>query len=271
MSGYLEIKYPFKSNLGLNPFKSWKRQWCILRPSPTHAGASLAVYCSEAGASAGSVELPLGSVVKRAKSRTRPFAFAVFSVDDPRKPRILLAAQSLNDTQTWMEKIRALINGSKILDSEPLIKDSYSVSVISTELSRKCGLSSDTVVTLSTGGVIVARAQLAAFLEWKYITDVRLTDDDKTRTCVDEHSGKRPRPLTLESNDQSKSRFPLKTRHVTYPSFLILSPNLAPISVNNTFIARMDDVRHPTSKESNINQPRIKLGKEREDGDIACQ
>lgn len=73
------------------------------------------MYCSEAGASAGSVELPMGSVVKRAKSRTRPFAFAVFSIDDPRKPRILLAAQSLNDTQVWMEKIRALINDNKIL------------------------------------------------------------------------------------------------------------------------------------------------------------
>ncbi|XP_075981467.1 uncharacterized protein LOC142980069 [Anticarsia gemmatalis] len=184
MSGYLEIKYPFKSNLGLNPFKSWKRHWCILRPSPTCAGASLAVYCTEAGASAGSVDLPLGSVVKRAKSRTRPYAFAVFSVDDPRKPRILLAAQSLHDTQVWMEKIRALLNGSKILESEPLLKDSYSVSVVSTELSRKCGLSTDTVVTLSPGGVIVARAHFAAVLEWKHITDVRLTDDDKNRICV---------------------------------------------------------------------------------------
>lgn len=71
-----------------------------------------------------------------------------------------------------------------IADSEPLIKDSYSVSVVSTELSRKCGLSSDTVVTLSSGGVIVARAQPAAFLEWRYINDVRLTDGDKNRTCV---------------------------------------------------------------------------------------
>ncbi|XP_022836856.1 uncharacterized protein LOC111364198 [Spodoptera litura] len=184
MSGYLEIKYPFKSNLGLNPFKSWKRQWCILRPSPTCSGASLAVYCSEAGASAGSVELPLGCVVKRAKSRTRPHAFAVFSVDEPRKPRILLAAQSLHDTQVWMEKIRALLNGSKILDNEPLLKDSYSVSVVATELSRKCGLSADTVVTLTSAGVVVARAQLATFLEWKHIRDVRLTDDDKNRTCV---------------------------------------------------------------------------------------
>nr|XP_049700748.1 uncharacterized protein LOC110381296 [Helicoverpa armigera] len=184
MSGYLEIKYPFKSNLGLNPFKSWKRQWCILRPSPTCSGASLAVYCSEAGASAGSVELPSGCVVKRAKSRTRPHAFAVFSVDEPRKPRVLLAAQSLHDTQVWMEKIRALLNGSKILDSEPLLKDSYSVSVIATELSRKCGLSADTVVTLSPGGVIVARAHLAAFIDWKHISDVRLEDEDANRICV---------------------------------------------------------------------------------------
>lgn len=184
MSGYLEIKYPFKSNLGLNPFKSWKKQWCILRPSPTCAGASLAVYCSEAGASAGSVELPLGSVVKRAKSRTRPYAFAVFSLDEPRKPRVLLAAQSLQETQVWMEKIRSFLNGSKIFDTEPLLKDCYSVSVLPTELSRKCGLSSDASVTVSAGGVIVTRAHLAAFIKWHYITAVKLIGDDRNKTCV---------------------------------------------------------------------------------------
>lgn len=141
MSGYLEVKYPFRSNLGLNPFKvsrwslrsfvvtsyggialicfclqSWKRQWCILRPSPTCTGGGLlAVYCSEAGAPAGNVELPTGCVVRRAKSRSRPHAFAVFSADEPRKPRILLAAQTLNEAQVWMDKIRDLLNGSKLL------------------------------------------------------------------------------------------------------------------------------------------------------------
>lgn len=73
---------------------------------------------------------------------------------------------------------------SHLSDNEPLLKDSYSVSVVATELSRKCGLSADTVVTLTSAGVVVARAQLATFLEWKHIRDVRLTDDDKNRTCV---------------------------------------------------------------------------------------
>lgn len=69
-------------------------------------------------------------------------------------------------------------------DPEPLLKDSYSVSVVATELSRKCGLSGDAVVTVTTGGVVVARAQLATFLDWKHIRDVRLADGDKNRTCV---------------------------------------------------------------------------------------
>lgn len=72
------------------------------------------MYCSEAGAAAGTVELPLGGVVRRTKSRTRPYAFAVYSIAD-RKPRILLAAQSLHDAQSWMEKITALLNGDKLL------------------------------------------------------------------------------------------------------------------------------------------------------------
>lgn len=97
-------------------WQSWKRQWCILRPSPTSAGGgSLAVYCSEAGAPAGTIELRTGCIVKRAKSRTRPHAFAVFSIDEPCKPRILLAAQSLQEAQQWMDKIRDLLNGEKLL------------------------------------------------------------------------------------------------------------------------------------------------------------
>lgn len=142
MSGYLEVKYPFKSNLGLNPFKvisaqyyfvslyvphckfklnlnffsqSWKRQWCILRPSPTFSGGILAVYCSEAGASAGTIELPSGFVVRRAKSRTRPHAFAVFPADEPRKPRVLLAANTLQDAHNWMDKLKSQMNGNKLI------------------------------------------------------------------------------------------------------------------------------------------------------------
>lgn len=97
-------------------FQTWKRQWCILRPSPTcSGGGSLAVYCSEAGASAGAVELPPDSVVRLAKSRSRPHAFAVFSLMEPHKPRILLAAQTFQDAQIWMDKIRALLDGRQLL------------------------------------------------------------------------------------------------------------------------------------------------------------
>ncbi|RVE49189.1 hypothetical protein evm_006196 [Chilo suppressalis] len=188
MSGYLEVKYPLKSNLGLNPFKSWKRQWCILRPSPTcTGGGSLAVYCSEAGAPAGTVELPSGCVVRRAKSRTRPYAFAVFSDVEPRKPRILLAAQTLNDAHMWMEKIKNVLNGSTLLGTETLLKDSYSVTVVTTGLSRKCGMHGDSVLTLSSNGVLVSRSQkLSTVLEWKHISDVVLISEssEKNKTCV---------------------------------------------------------------------------------------
>ncbi|KAG6462627.1 hypothetical protein O3G_MSEX013378 [Manduca sexta] len=185
MSGYLEVKYPFRSNLGLNPFKSWKRQWCILRPSPTCSGGCLAVYCSEAGASAGSVELPSGCVVRRAKSRTRPHAFAVFTLEEPCKPRVLLAASSLHDAQLWMEKIRSLLSGNRILGTE-LLKGSYSVSVANTELSRRVGLSGvDGVVTPSAAGLLVAPAhKLPTYVEWRHVAEVVLVDVDNSKTCV---------------------------------------------------------------------------------------
>ncbi|XP_059057584.1 uncharacterized protein LOC131851160 [Achroia grisella] len=190
MSGYLEVKYPFRSN----PFKSWKRQWCILRPSPTcTGGGSLAVYCSEAGAPAGTVELPADSIVRRAKSRTRPNAFAVFSIDEPRKPRILLAAQSLTEANNWMEKIRTLLDSNKLIGTDSLLKDSYSVTVIPTELSRKCGLNCDSVLTVSSSGLLVSRAhKLGTVVVWKHINEVLLDSEnaDKNRTCV----------LTLDSD-----------------------------------------------------------------------
>ncbi|XP_047997350.1 uncharacterized protein LOC125234970 [Leguminivora glycinivorella] len=182
MSGFLDVKYPFKSNLGLNPFKTWKRQWCILRPSPTCAGGgSLAVYCSEAGASAGAVELPPDSVVRRAKSRSRPFAFAVFSELEPHKPRILLAAQTLQDAQIWMDKIRALLDGKQLLGSS---RDSFSVTIASSALSRKLLLCGDGQLTITTEGVVIARSHaIPTLVPWKHISDVTMSDD-KTSIVV---------------------------------------------------------------------------------------
>ncbi|VVC99097.1 unnamed protein product [Leptidea sinapis] len=185
MSGYLEVKYPLKSNLVLNPFKSWKKQWCILRPSATcGGGGSLAVYCSEAGAAAGTIDLPAGCLVKRAKSRSRPHAFAVFSLDSPSKPRILLAAQSVNEAHLWMDKIKDLLNGDKMRGSDTLLKDSYPVTVLATELSRKCGLISDSVLTLSASGLLVSQPSSSTNIDWKHITEVLLKKDgDMNKTC----------------------------------------------------------------------------------------
>ncbi|XP_028040072.1 uncharacterized protein LOC114250411 [Bombyx mandarina] len=180
MSGYLDVKYPFRSNLGLNPFKSWKRQWCILRPSATSSGGSLAVYCNEAGAAVGCVELPSGCVVRRAKSRSRPHAFAVFSAREPNKPIVLLAASNIEDAQTWMDKIKNLLNDTRLLTSNTPLKDSYSVTVVATDLSRKCGLQdSDSTVTLSAHGMLITRTNsIGTFVEWKHMQEVLLCSEN---------------------------------------------------------------------------------------------
>ncbi|GBP50508.1 hypothetical protein EVAR_25205_1 [Eumeta japonica] len=191
MSGYLELKYPFKSNLPLNPFKSWKRQWCILRPCPHRPGAgALAVYSSEAGAAAESVDLPPGCVVRRAHSRTRPYAFAVFGPDNPRKPRLLLAAHTLHDTQLWMDKIRTLLNENILFGGNIILKDSFSVSIMSTEFSYKLGLiDAGAVLCVSSKGVSVTQPSMNAdvLIPWLEILNVTLKGDtisDKHRVCV---------------------------------------------------------------------------------------
>lgn len=121
--------------------QSWKRQWCILRPSWTRAGGGcLAVYCSEAGTAAGALELPPGSCVRRAKSRSKPHAFAVFAPDDPRKPRVLLAASSSHDAQLWMDKIKNLLNNNSTI-REFLRLPSYLP--LSWKLSQSCTHRSD--------------------------------------------------------------------------------------------------------------------------------
>ncbi|CAG9136450.1 unnamed protein product [Plutella xylostella] len=181
MSGYLEVKYPFKSSLGLNPFKTWKKQWCILRPSATLAGGgSLAVYCSEAGAAAGCVGLPAGGAVRRAASRSRAHAFAVFAAGDCRKPRVLLAAASAQDAQLWMDKIKALLTGS-LHGTDSLLKDSYPVTVVSTDWSVRCGLAgADGTLALSAQGLtIMVEHKEGTFVQWRHISDVTVDN----RSC----------------------------------------------------------------------------------------
>lgn len=68
----------------------------------------------------GCVELPSGCVVRRAKSRSRPHAFAVFSAREPNKPIVLLAASNIEDAQTWMDKIKNLLNDTRLLSESKL-------------------------------------------------------------------------------------------------------------------------------------------------------
>lgn len=68
-----------------------------------------------------------------------------------------------------------------------MLKDSYSVTIVATELSRKCGISGDSLLTVASNGLYVSRAQkLATVLEWRYISDVTLISEpaDKNKTCV---------------------------------------------------------------------------------------
>jgi hypothetical protein len=70
--------------------------------------------------------------------------------------------------------------------TETLLKDSYSVTVVATDLSRKCGMYGDSMLTLSSNGLIVTRTQnLGSVLEWKHISDVILVNEsmDKNRIC----------------------------------------------------------------------------------------
>ncbi|XP_063831035.1 uncharacterized protein LOC135080279 [Ostrinia nubilalis] len=86
-----------------------------------------------------------------------------------------------------MEKIKDLLNSSKLRGTETLLKDSYSVTVVTTELSRKCGMTADSLLRLSSSGLLVSCTQkLGSVIEWKHISDAQLVTEaaDKSQACI---------------------------------------------------------------------------------------
>lgn len=128
ISGYLDVKISSKSRRGLTPWKvsntnrqinfhsncvckqAWQRQWCeIKRLEDINNGLELTLKSSPDGSVLSLVALPRSSTICRTESRTKQYAFGVFTMGRNQKPLLFLSGVSESDSQEWMSSIRKML------------------------------------------------------------------------------------------------------------------------------------------------------------------
>lgn len=82
------------------------------------------------------VRVPPRAILCRTDSRSRQFAFGVFSWTEPRRPSLYLAGTSECDTQLWMQHIRNLLKPPNLSVAD----EGFPVSLIDNAHSRVAGL-----------------------------------------------------------------------------------------------------------------------------------
>lgn len=111
---HLFFKYrPFTSaiNLFFFPNQAWQRQWCeIKRLDGIENGAELKFKSSSDGSVISCVVLPRSSTICRTESRTKHYAFGVFTIGRNQKPLLFLSGVSESDSQEWMSSIRKALS-----------------------------------------------------------------------------------------------------------------------------------------------------------------
>ncbi|VEN62640.1 unnamed protein product [Callosobruchus maculatus] len=129
---------------------AWKKQWCeIRRLDSIENGVEIKLKTSEEGNLLNCVVLPRSSTVCRTESRTKQYAFGVFSLTHNKKPILFLSGSSECDAQKWMFSIRRMLSIASYI---PVGESSFHVSLVDNAHSRAAGL-------LGTFGVLTADEQ----------------------------------------------------------------------------------------------------------------
>ncbi|GJQ78495.1 hypothetical protein Trydic_g11611 [Trypoxylus dichotomus] len=138
ISGYLDVKISARSRRGFTPWKAWQKQWCeIKRLESMENGLELKFKSSADGSVISNVILPRSSTLCRTESRTKQYAFGVFTLGRNQKPLLFLSGSSESDTQNWMASIRRMLCVASYL---PVGESNFHVSIIDNGHSRKAGL-----------------------------------------------------------------------------------------------------------------------------------
>nr|CAH7736996.1 unnamed protein product [Callosobruchus chinensis] len=150
VTGYLDVKVSSRSRRGFRPWKAWKKQWCeIRRLDSIENGVEIKLKTSEEGNLLNCVVLSRSSTVCRTESRTKQYAFGVFSLTQNKKPILFLSGSSECDAQKWMFSIRRMLSIASYI---PVGESSFHVSLVDNAHSRAAGL-------LGTFGVLTADDQ----------------------------------------------------------------------------------------------------------------
>ncbi|KAI4467383.1 olfactomedin-related [Holotrichia oblita] len=100
-------------------------------------GLELKFKSSADGTVLSNVILPRSSTLCRTESRTKQYAFGVFTLGRNQKPLLFLSGSSESDTQSWMASIRRMLCVASYL---PVGDSNFHVSIIDNAHSRKAGL-----------------------------------------------------------------------------------------------------------------------------------
>ncbi|XP_022908243.1 uncharacterized protein [Onthophagus taurus] len=138
ISGYLDVKISARKRRGFTPWKAWQKQWCeIKRLDNIENGVELKFKSSADGSVISNVVLPRSSTLCRTDSRTKQYAFGVFTLGRNQKPLLFLSGSSESDSQLWMASIRRLLCVATYL---PVGDSNFHVSIIDNAHSRAAGL-----------------------------------------------------------------------------------------------------------------------------------
>lgn len=138
ISGYLDVKISARSRRGFTPWKAWQKQWCeIKRLDSMENGLELKLKSSVDGSVLSNVILPRSSTLCRTESRTKQYAFGVFTLGRNQKPLLFLSGSSESNTQSWMASIRRMLCVASYL---PVGESNFHVAIIDNTHSRKAGL-----------------------------------------------------------------------------------------------------------------------------------
>ncbi|XP_077302866.1 uncharacterized protein LOC143923188 [Arctopsyche grandis] len=139
MSGYMEVKLPTMSTRGFTTWKTWKKQWCILRPQAVKQGIIVVLHASAGMSSTSQVEIPKGSIICRTISKVKDYAFGIYSSINSQRSLLLMAGQSESESQLWMLRMRAMLDGKDRTDNNHHTDNNFTVSVIENDFSNACG------------------------------------------------------------------------------------------------------------------------------------
>ncbi|XP_046687883.1 uncharacterized protein LOC124373566 [Homalodisca vitripennis] len=172
--GHVDVKVPSKGRK-FGQWKAWRRQWCIVRYG--HGSTLQLVLGSGHNNPTSCIDIPYNAIICRSESRSRQFAFGVYSSSSIRQPIVFLAARSETEAQQWMLRIRNLISPPKI-PATTWRQEKFSVSLIDNAHSRIAGLAG-LFGTMSVGltGITIndpVTGQIRMHWRWSQVNGITL-------------------------------------------------------------------------------------------------